>query len=61
MPRKPTGQPAGRRPRTADGSIAEHSLRIRLTAAEHALLQQRAKRAGCDSVADYVRTRCLSD
>jgi len=61
MPRKPTGQPPGRRARTADGTVADRSLRIKLTAAEHAALQQRAKRAGCDSVAEYVRARCLSD
>lgn len=61
MPRKPTGQPAGRRPRTADGTVAERSLRLRLTEAEHALLQARAKAAGHTTVSDYVRARCLSN
>jgi hypothetical protein len=61
VPRKPTGQPAGRRTRTPDGTLADHSLRIKLTAGEHELLRQRAKAAGCKSVADYVRARCLAD
>lgn len=61
MARKPTGQPAGRRTRTPDGTRAERSLRVKLTEAELALLKQRAAAAGCDSVAEYVRSRCLSD
>ena len=61
MARKPTGQPAGRRTRTPDGVLADRSLRVKLTEAELAQLKQRAAAAGCDSVADYVRARCLSD
>lgn len=61
MPRKPTGQPSGRRPRTEDGTVATHSLRLRLTEAERALLQARAAAAGYATVSEYVRARCLSD
>jgi hypothetical protein len=60
MARKPTGKPAGRRTRTP-GVLADHSLRIKLTALEHEQLRERAAAAGCDSVAEYVRSRCLSD
>jgi uncharacterized protein (DUF1778 family) len=57
MPRKPTGQPSGRRPRTA--AKAEHSVRIRVTAEELDGLRAAATAAGV-SVSEFVRTTCLS-
>jgi predicted DNA-binding protein (UPF0251 family) len=59
MARKPTGQPPGRRPRTADGTRAVRSVHIKLTELEHMRLVAIAEAAGYASVSDYVRARCL--
>jgi hypothetical protein len=60
MARKPTGQPAGRRTRTADGTVATRLLKAKCTPDEYARVQALAKAAGC-SLSEYVRSRCLSD
>lgn len=54
MPRKPTGQPPGRRPQR--GEKATHSVRIRVTTAELEGLRAAAKAAGHLTVSDYVRS-----
>jgi hypothetical protein len=59
MARKPTGNPPGRRTRTEGHVVADHSLRIKLTADEHEALRVNARRAGYDSVSEYVRARCV--
>jgi len=59
MARKPTGNPPGRRTRN-EGVVADHSLRIKLTADEHETLRARAAEAGCESVSEYVRARCIA-
>jgi hypothetical protein len=59
MARKPTGNPPGRRTRTEDGTVADHSLRIKLTADEHETLKANARKAGYDSVSEYVRAVCI--
>jgi hypothetical protein len=59
MARKPTGNPAGRRPRSVDGVAARATLRVKLTETEHARIHELARAAGYDSVSEYVRARCL--
>ena len=61
MARKPTGNPPGRRTRTEDGTVADHSLRIKLTADEHEALRANAHTAGFGSVSEYVRFRCITN
>ena len=58
MARKPTGNPAGRRPRSADGA-ARSTLQVKLTDAELARIHELAQLAGYATVSEYVRARCL--
>lgn len=58
MPRKPTGQPPGRRPRTA--TKAEHSVRIRVTTDELERLRAAATASGYATVSEYVRSMAVS-